>query len=171
MIKRLFFLPLLFFVLQMQAQTVANGFRFGYLSYETVLKTMPEYKTVETKMAELREQYQAETLRVEDEFNLKYEQFLEGQREFPKTILQKRQTELQELLQRNIEFKENSIRELAETEKNLLAPLKIRLIEQIGKVGRERGYAFILDTDKQGLPFINPEMGVDLNQVITDALK
>ena len=157
--------------LTVSAQEVVSGFRFGYLSYEAALQAMPEYAIAQKKMADLRQQFQAETLRVEDEFNRKYEEFLEGQREFPKTILQKRQTELQELMERNIKFKENSQEELSKTEKSLMAPLKIRLIEQIGKIGRDRGYAFIVDTDNQALPFINPAMGDDITQLVQNALK
>ena len=90
---------------------------------------------------------------------------------FPNTILQKRQSELQELMERNIAFKENSRAELAQAEKEAMAPLRIRLIEIVGKIGRERGYAFIIDTDKTALPFINPAMGEDINQLVKDALK
>ena len=121
-------------------------------------------------MATLREQYQAETKRVEDEFNMKYEEFLEGQRDFPRTILQKRQTELQELMNRNIAFKQQSLQELADTERQALAPLKIRLIELLGIIGRERGYAFIYDTDTKALPFINPEQGEDVSEVVRQLL-
>ncbi len=157
--------------LSANAQESTGGFRFGYLSYETALVTMRDYEKVQKKMADLRAQYQAETKRVEDEFNRKYEEFLDGQRDFPKTILQKRQTELQELMQRNIAFKENSRQELAQIEKDMMAPLKIRLIELLGKIGRERGYAFIIDTDTKALPYINPEQGDDLNEYVQDALK
>ena len=153
------------------AQDVVSGFRFGYLSYEAALKAMPDYTQVQQKMDMMRQQFQAETLRVEDEFNLKYEEFLDGQRDFPKTILQKRQTELQELMERNIRFKEESKKELEQTEKLLLAPLKIRLIEQLGAIARERGYAFIVDTDQKALPYINPSMGEDITQIVQDALK
>ena len=144
---------------------------FGYLSYEAALKSMPDYAIVEKQMADLRAQYQAETKRVEEEFNRKYEEFLDGQRDFPKTILQKRQTELQELMAKNIAFKENSKQELAHIEQDTMAPLKIRLIELLGKIGRERGYAFIIDTDTNTLPFINPEMGDDINELVRNALK
>ena len=157
--------------LTVSAQEAVSGFRFGYLSYETVLKSMPDYSVVQKKMDDLRQKYQAETLRVEDEFNRKYEEFLEGQREFPKSILQKRQMELQELMERNIQFKENSREELAQTEKSMMAPLKIRLIELIARIGRERGYAFVVDTDQQALPFINPAMGDDITHIVQDALK
>ena len=156
--------------LSLQAQENVT-FRFGFLSYEAALKSMPDYAVVQQKLADLRQQYQDETLRAEDEFNRKYEEFLEGQREFPKTILQKRQTELQELLDKNIQFKENSRKELEKAEQDLMAPLKIRLIETLGNIGRQNGYAFIVDTDVKALPFINPAMGIDLNQQVQDALK
>jgi len=156
--------------LSLQAQENVT-FRFGFLSYEAALKSMPDYAVVQQKLADLRQQYQDETLRVEDEFNRKYEEFLEGQREFPKTILQKRQTELQELLDKNIQFKENSRKELEKAEQDLMAPLKIRLIETLGNIGRQNGYAFIIDTDVKALPFINPAIGIDLNQQVQDALK
>jgi len=169
--KRLLLSIFTMIALTVSAQEVVSGFRFGYLSYAAALQAMPEYAIVQKKMADLRQQFQAETLRVEDEFNRKYEEFLEGQREFPKTILQKRQTELQELMERNIKFKENSQEELSNTEKSLMAPLKIRLIETIGKIGRDRGYAFIVDTDNQALPFINPAMGDDVTQLVQNALK
>ena len=156
--------------LSLHAQEDAT-FRFGYLSYEAALQSMPDYAVVQQKLADLRQQYQNETLRVEDEFNRKYEEFLEGQREFPQSILQKRQMELQELLDKNLAFKENSRKELEKAEQDLMAPLKIRLIEVLDKMGHERGYAFIIDTDVKALPFINPDMGHDLNQQVQDALK
>lgn len=157
--------------LGVNAQEGNSGFRFGYLSYEAALVSMRDYEAAQQKMADLRSQYQAETKRVEDEFNRKYEEFLEGQRDFPKTILQKRQTELQELMEKNIAFKENSRKELEAIEKDTMAPLKIQLIELLAKIGRERGYAFIIDTDSHFLPFINPELGDDINELVQDALK
>lgn len=145
--------------------------KFGFLSYEAALQAMPDYTLVQKNMADLKAQYQTEAKRVEDEFNRKYEEFLEGQREFPKTILQKRQSELQELMQKNIEFKQQGLDELARAEQEAMAPLRIKLIEALGKIGRERGYAFIVDTDQKALPFINPAMGEDINQTVQDALK
>lgn len=145
--------------------------KFGFLSYEAALQSMPDYTLAQNKLAELKAQYQTEAKRVEDEFNRKYEEFLEGQREFPKSILQKRQSELQELMDKNIAFKQQGLDELARAEQEAMAPLRIKLIEALGKIGRERGYAFIVDTDQKALPFINPAMGEDINQTVQDALK
>ena len=145
--------------------------RYGYLSYQEALESMPQYAMVQKQMENLRSQYQAETLRVEEEFNRKYEEFLEGQREFPKTILQKRQTELQQLMEKNIEFKANSLKELDAAEKEAMAPLRLRLNDVLREIGINKGYAFIYDTDTKALPFLNPEMGDNINLIVKDALQ
>jgi outer membrane protein len=144
---------------------------FAYLSYEQVLKSMPGYALAQRTLAEMRAQYEAELKRVEQEFNLKYEEFLDGQRDFPPTILHKRQTELKELLERNVGFKATSRQELAEAETKAMAPLRERLAEVLAAIGRERGYAFILNTDAGAVPFINPAMGEDITQKVIDAFK
>ena len=44
-----------------------STFRFGFLSYETALQSMPDYAKAQKKLTDLKAQYQAETRRVEDE--------------------------------------------------------------------------------------------------------
>ena len=145
--------------------------RFGYLSYEQALQSMPEYKAARENTDKLWGQYEAELKRVEDEFNRKYEDFLDGQRDFPKTILRKRQTELQELMTKNIAFKEDSRRQLAEAEAEAIAPLKEKLNAAIAKIAKERGYAFVINTDAEACPYINPQMGDDISELVTKSLQ
>lgn len=151
-------------------QDSTRVFRYGYLSYDSILVNMPGYALVQTTMAEMRAQYEAELKRVEQDFNLKYEEFLEGQRDFPETILRKRQTELKELLERNIAFKAESRQLLQKAEADAMAPLKARLAEALAAVGRQNGYAFILNTDANAVPFINPKMGEDISEKVIEQL-
>ena len=144
--------------------------RFGYLNYQQALQAMPEYRLVQEQMAELRKQYEAEMQRVTNEFNRKYEEFLEGQHEFPKTILQKRQTELQELMTRNVAFKEESLKQLADAEREALAPLRIRLAETVAKIASERGLALVVNTASDACPYINPEMGENIAELVITSL-
>ena len=148
-----------------------NTLRFGYLSYEQALLSMPQYAVVQQQMADLRAQYQAETKRVEEEFNRKYEEFLEGQREFPKTILQKRQTELQELMEKNIAFRDESRRQLAAAEQEAMQPLKTRLNEVIAEIAGQQQLALVINTDANACPFIDPTMGLNIDQLVQDALQ
>ena len=72
---------ILFLLLLATMPAMAQGeLKFGYLSYNVVMQAMPEYAAMQSSMAELREKYEAEQKRVEDDFNKKYEEFLDGQK-------------------------------------------------------------------------------------------
>ena len=152
------------------AQTGAMTMKFGFLSYEEVMKAMPEYATMQKNLAELRAQYEAEQQRVEDDFNRKYEEFLDGQASYPKTILQKRQSELQEMLEKNIAFKQESQQLLSNAEATMLDGLKSTITTTLVMLGQERGYAFILNTDQNAVPFINPALGEDITKDVISTL-
>ena len=169
--KRFLVLLLTVISLSASAQTTEPVLKFGFLSYDAVLRSMADYALVEEQMARLQDQYAAEQKRVEDEFNKKYEEFLDGQRDFPQTILQKRQTELQELLDKNIAFKKEGQRLLAEAREKALAPLKTRLAGALANVGSVHGLAFILNTDQNAVPWMNITMAEDVTEAVKAALK
>ena len=146
------------------------AFKFGYLSYDSVMVAVPDYTELKTNMAQLREQYEAEQKRVENDFNKKYEEFLDGQASFPKTILQKRQSELQEMLDRNIEFKKQSQKMLSEAEDNMMEVIKTTINMAVNIIAQERGYAFVLNTDKEVVTFINPALGEDITEAVKQLL-
>ncbi len=158
-------------VLCLEAQDSTYTFKFGYLSYEKALKAVPGYELAMQQMAELRAQYDAEQQRVEKDFNVKYEEFLEGQRDFPMTILRKRQTELKELLERNIAFKQESREQLLKAEAEAMAPLRNQLAAVLEKIALDNGYAFILNTDHNSMPYANPAMGEDVSTLVLTTLQ
>ena len=143
---------------------------FGYLSYDEALKVIPQYAIVEKQMADLRQAYDTEMKRVEDDFNQKYEAFLDGRKDFPRTILLKRQTELQQLLQRNLEFKAKSLEELEKARHEAMVPLQGRLAEVIAAVARHHKLALVVNTDSNACPFIEPALSLDLNQEVQQQL-
>ena len=166
--KRRLFLWLAIALLPLAASAQMS---FGYFSYDEAIKSMPEYALVQENLADLKSKYDQEMKRVEDEFNRKYEDFLDGRNDFAPTILQKRQTELQELLKKNVEFKAEALRLLQQAEVEAFAPLREKLQRVVNKIGAERGYAFILNTDGDACPYVNPEMGEDVSQIIREALR
>lgn len=143
---------------------------FGYLSYERSLKAMPEYAKLKDDMGVLRQQYADETKRAEEEFNKKYEEFLEGLSTFAPAIYSKRQSELQELMEKNIAFKQEAARLLQEAEAKGIAPIRERLTTEITKLAKERGYAFVLNTDSDACPYIDSDTGENIELVIISRL-
>ena len=152
------------------AQTETTGLKFGYLSIDSVLLSMPEYAQLQQDMATMRQQYEAEMKRVEDDFNKKYEEFLDGQKSFPQTILQKRQSELQEMLDKNIAFKKEGLQMLKDTEKTQKDVILMMIEMTVKTIGMQRGYAFILNTDTNATPWLNPAMGEDITAAVKEML-
>lgn len=148
-----------------------QAYLFGYFSYKEAIESMPEYATVQEQMAELRAKYEAETKRAESEFNQKYEDFLAGQNDFPQTIREKRQSELQDLMAKNIAFRNESRRLLASAEEDALTPLRDKLSKMLRLIGDKEGFAFILNTDNNACPYVNAAQGKDINQLVKDCLK
>ena len=165
MLRKIFFSVLLLFPLAIFSQK-----QFGYLSYSEVYKAMPEYATAQSSIKELEEKYNSEIKHSEDEFNRKYAEFYQGQKDFPQYILEKRQKELQELMEKSLDFKEKAKQLLKESEKKLRTPIEERLNKAIKSVGEEFSYSYILNTDNNTYPFINNNSGIDITEIIMNRL-
>ena len=48
----------------------------------------------------------------------------------------------------------------------LLLLRRRRLAAAVAAVGKDQGYAFILNTDNDACPYVNPEMGEDATELI-----
>lgn len=149
----------------------AQQLRFGYFSYQEVFKSMAGYSIAMKHIDDLRKQYDAEMKRVEEEFNKKYEEFLDGQKDFAPSIREKRQAELQEMMEKNIAFKQEARRLIRQAEEEAMAPLKEQLSSALNALGKEKGYAFIINTDNNTLPFVNDLMGEDISVPLKERLK
>ena len=158
-----------FLVTQAQEEGVRVP-QFGYISYSEVFQQMPEYQKAQEDFAALKAKYDAETTRSEDEFQRKFAEFLQGQKDFPASILQKRQAELQELMDKSVTFRKESRKLLRQAEAELQKPVAEKLDEAIKAVGAELGLIFVLNTDGNSLPFVHPQVGVDITQPVLQKL-
>lgn len=159
MVRRLIWIALCLLPLGIWAQTQA---RFGYLNYSEVLKAHPQYAEATAQLAGLEGKYDAEIQRSEDEFNRKYAEFLQEQKDFPQNIMVKRHKELQELMEKSIAFK-NEIRATLKTARDkMLAPLTIELNDAIARVALKYNLDYVLNTEERNYLFINPAVGIDI---------
>lgn len=152
------------------ASAQIRNLRFGYLSYGEVMKVMPQYVKAQKELETLRQTYAKELERSEQAFNRQYEEYIDGQMTFPENILMKRQKELQVLMEQSISFKQESQRLLKEAEAELMAPVRQHLEYVLAEIGTQRGYPYILNTDSNACPFINPEMADDITEEVKVAV-
>lgn len=140
--------------------------KFATVDYDAVLKQMPEYTKAQEFLADLKAKYDKEATRGEEEFQKKFSDFLQGQKEFPENILVKRQAELQTLMEAGIKFRKEAQQLLKKAESESLNSVKAKLNDVINTVGTEGGYAFVLNTSKDTCPFVNPAVGDDVTKLV-----
>ncbi len=157
----------LLILLTLVALSATAQSKFGYVSYKDIVKALPEYPIVIEHLDELQAKYEAEIARSEREFNQKYSDFIEEQAGFPDNIRLKRHKELQELMERSIEFKNEVNRTMREARREMMKPLHEKVDEAVMKICVDEGYDYILNTDDRSYIAINPKNGKD----ITDKLK
>lgn len=141
---------------------VSAQYKFGYLSYDSVYRSMPEYAGVQNSLKELRGKYEAEAVHNEEMFSRMFADFMQGQKDFPLNILLKRQKEMQEAMEKGIAFRKDAQRLLKQAEGEMMKPLEAKLDSAIRAVGMEKGYEYILNTDARAFPFIHSGCGEDV---------
>ena len=146
-------------------------FRYGFVNTDSVLHAMPEYAMAQRSLTALRQKYDREMKRSEDDFNIKYESFLDQQRDLVPSLLHKRQAELQDMMEKNIAFKAEARRLLAQAEADAMAPLHEQINELLQQVAKDMQLAFVLNTGSDACPYVNPAMSVDITDTLIDLLK
>lgn len=145
--------------------------KFGYLSYSEVICLMPDYAASQEELGKLQARYDKELERSEKEFNRKFSDFLEEKDSFDREIMTKRQKELISLVESGISFKQEVAELLEAARKDLTEPLIARLNEVIAEVGMEYNLEYVLNTDHNACPFINPSVGMDITDLVKAKLE
>ena len=152
----------IFMVFACCVTAVAQQAKIGYFSYKAILEDMPDYVTAMLGVETLRKQYDEELKAASDEFNEKYELFLDQQSMLDEPIKQKRQADLQSLLDRNTQFRNESMRLLRQAEQDALAPVKQKLNKAIQSVGYSGAFLLIVNTDSEACPYIDSNSAEDV---------
>lgn len=146
-----------------QAQT---PLRLACLSHNAVMQRMTQYHETQKSLKALRSQYEAEAKRSEEDFQRKFVEFMDGQKDFPETILLKRQNELQNMLESNAKFRLKVQDLLAKAEKDLMGDVKAVLVEAVQAVATEEGYGLVLNTDGDSVSFIADGVATDITNKV-----
>ena len=149
-----------------ESTVVKETIRFGYIRYSEVLQAMPEYEKALADIDTIKAQYDKEVKISEAELNRRFTEYVEDQKSLPENILLKRQKEIQMLIEQSVQFRDEAQRLLAKAKDEIMQAVHRRLNEALAKVGKDRSYAFILNTDNNSCPFVNPEQGEDATDAV-----
>lgn len=145
--------------------------KYGYCNSQQLLERHPAYESVVLQMQSLRKQYENEVQKNETDFRRLFAEYLNGQKEFPKPILLKRQRDLQDAMEKGIAFRNeaDSLIKAAETE--LMAPLKHSVEAAVRVVAEERGYEYVVDTAQGQYLYLSPALSEDITAFVEEQIK
>ena len=143
---------------------------FGRVYSSKILAAMPQYKAMQDNLQAMKAQYEAEARKSEGDFQRKFEEFMQGKSEYPKTILEKRQNELLSMLETNAAFRLKVQALLQEAEKSMLADVKAEMNEAISVVAKEREISLVFDLDDGSVPYLLPNLAMDLTTAVIEYL-
>lgn len=164
MMKRIAFLLLLTAPVSVFAQ------KFAYFRSMDVAVVMPEYAKAQTDIQAMQKTYEDEIKRTSDEFNKKFAEFQEEQKNLPQNILERRQKELQDLQEKGMQFQQDAQQQLQKAYTDMMDPIYKKLEDAMKEVGKAGGYTFVFDLNRTDIPYINEAEVKDITNDIKTKL-
>lgn len=144
--------------------------RFGYFSFREVVEALPEYAAMQNSLKELRQKCEQEINNSEKDFLQRYTEFIDGQAGFPDIIRDKRQKELQELMERSISFKKEADSTLMAARRDMLKPIRQRVTDAAKTVCQNEDLDYVINSDRDNFICVNDSVGMNITLKVREVL-
>lgn len=146
-----------------------NKAKFAHINSSEIILNMPEYNTAQTEIQNLAKRYEDELKKMQDELNTKIYDFDNNKGTMSETVKQRREQELQNLNSRLQQYYQTSQDELNKANDTKMRAIQTKVLNAVKAIGKERGYAFIMDTTS-GIPYISNILSVDVTAQVKKKL-
>lgn len=126
-------------IFAVQAQTL----KIGYTNTDYILSKLPEAKQIESELKTHRNQLGAQLQSKQEEFERKYQSFVEGQATMTDVVKSDVQSELQAMQQSIQKFAAEAEKSMQNKQIQLLAPVYERIDGGIKEVAKEHGFSHV----------------------------
>lgn len=168
MLKKIALLILLILPMGVFAQTL----KFGHMNGQEVVMAMPEFTKAQADMQALQKKYTDEFQRTQEEFNKKYQEFQQAiaKDSLPANIAERRQKELQDMMQRQEQFQQEAQQQMQKAQADAMAPIYKKLDDAIKAVGAAEGVIYIFDLARTPVAYVNESQSINLTPKVKTQL-
>ena len=135
--------------------------KFGHVTSELLLQSMPEYDSAQTKLQELQQHYELEIERIQVEINKKIEEFNQNETTMSDLIKEAKASEVQELQMRLTNYSQTAQQDLQQQSMIVIQPVMDKARSAIDEVAKEHGLIYVFDLS-QGNPIYTSEESLDM---------
>lgn len=159
-LKSLLIAAVLFFGTSQLAQAQA---KIAHVDISEIMGKMPAMLDAQKQLEKLSTTYDADYKTMVDEFQARVKKYDTEQTTVSDKINEERAKEVQDMQKRIVDFRDNAQKELQKKEQDLTKPLYDKIRASIQKVGKAKGYQYVVNSD-QLLLADGPNITVDVKK-------
>ena len=150
----------------------AQNLKFGHINAQEIITVMPEFTKAQNDIQNLEKQLTAELQRTQEEFNKKYQEFQQAiaKDSLPPNIAERRQKELQDMMQRQEQFQQEAQQQMQKAQADAMAPIYKKLDDAIKAVGAAEGVIYIFDLARTPVAYVNESQSINLTPKVKTQL-
>ena len=150
----------------------AQNLKFGRINAQEIVSAMPEFAKAQSDIEALDKQLTSELQRTQEEFNKKYQEFQQAiaKDSLPANIAERRQKELQDMMQRQEQFQQEAQQQMQKAQADAMAPIYKKLDDAIKAVGAAEGVIYIFDLARTPVAYVNESQSINLTPKVKTQL-
>ena len=150
----------------------AQNLKFGHINAQEIVSAMPEFAKAQSDIEALDKQLTSELQRTQEEFNKKYQEFQQAiaKDSLPANIAERRQKELQDMMQRQEQFQQEAQQQMQKAQADAMAPIYQKLDNAIKAVGAAEGVIYIFDLARTPVAYVNESQSINLTPKVKTQL-
>jgi len=149
---------------------LAQGFKFGHVNSDELIKSMPEYDSATVKLTKAQKELTNALEIMQVEFNNKYETYNKEAKNLTEIVKQTKEQELADMNKRITEFQTNAQTTLQEQQTALFQPIMNKADKAIKDVGKEGGFIYIFDVARGQLLYFDEVKSTNVTALVKTKL-
>lgn len=126
-------------------QTINAQAKMAHVDVNEIISKMPAMLDAQKQLEKLSATYDAEYKTMAEEYTNKMKKYEQEANTVGDAVNQTRQAEMQDLVKRITDYRDNAQKELQKKESDLVKPLMDKIKASIQKVGKAKGYQYVLN--------------------------
>jgi outer membrane protein len=125
--------------------TIHAQAKTAHVDVNELISKMPAMLDAQKQLEKLSATYDAEYKTMAEEYQNKIKKYDQEAATVTEAVNQTRQTEVQDLVKRITDYRDNAQKELQKKEADMVKPLMDKIKASISKVGKAKGYQYVLN--------------------------
>lgn len=145
-------------------QTISAQAKVAHVDVSEIMTKMPAMLDAQNQLEKLSTTYDADYKKMIEEYQAKLKKYEAETTTVTDAVNTERAKEVQDMQKRITDFRDNAQKELQQKESDIVKPLMEKVRASIQKVGKAKGYQYVLDAGASLLLADGPNITADVKK-------